>query len=38
MEVAILFESGASVALDKIATVVAPVEQRVKRVILRNRL
>ena len=38
MEAAILFESGASAVVDKIATVVAPVEQRVKRVILRNRL
>ncbi len=38
MEAAILFESGASAAVDKIATVVAPVEQRVKRVILRNKL
>ena len=38
MEAAILFESGASAIVDKIATVVAPVEQRVKRVILRNKL
>ena len=38
MEAAILFESGASEVVDKIATVVAPVEQRVNRVILRNRL
>ena len=38
MEAAILFESGASAFVDKIATVVAPVEQRVKRVILRNKL
>lgn len=38
MEAAILFESGASAVVDKIATVVAPVEQRVKRVILRNKL
>jgi dephospho-CoA kinase len=38
MEAAILFESGASSVVDKIATVVAPVEQRVKRIILRNML
>jgi dephospho-CoA kinase len=38
MEAAILFESGASAFVDKIATVVAPVEQRVKRVVLRNKL
>jgi dephospho-CoA kinase len=38
MEAAILFESGASEVVDKILTVVAPVEQRVKRVILRNKL
>ncbi len=38
MEAAILFESGASVVVDKIATVVAPVEQRMKRVVLRNKL
>lgn len=38
MEAAILFESGASNYVDKIATVIAPVEQRVERVILRNKL
>jgi dephospho-CoA kinase len=38
MEAAILFESGASDYVDKIATVIAPVEQRVERVILRNKL
>jgi dephospho-CoA kinase len=38
MEAAILFESGASSIVDKIATVVAPVEQRVRRIILRNLL
>jgi len=38
MEAAILFESGASKYVDRVATVVAPVEQRVKRVIHRNKL
>jgi dephospho-CoA kinase len=38
MEAAILFESGASKLVDKVATVVAPVEERVQRVILRNSL
>ena len=38
MEAAILFESGASKLVDKIATVVAPVEERVERVIQRNSL
>lgn len=38
MEAAILFESGASKLVDRIATVVAPVEERVERVIHRNRL
>ncbi len=38
MEAAILFESGASDLVDRIATVVAPVEERVARVVLRNRL
>ena len=38
MEAAILFESGASKFVDRIATVVAPVEERVKRVIQRNKL
>jgi dephospho-CoA kinase len=38
MEAAILFESGASNFVDKVATVVAPVEQRMERVIQRNKL
>lgn len=38
MEAAILFESGASKYVDRVATVVAPVEQRVERVIKRNKL
>ena len=38
MESAILFESGASKLVDRIATVVAPVEERVERVINRNNL
>lgn len=38
MEAAILFESGASKLVDKIAVVVAPIEERVNRVIHRNRL
>jgi dephospho-CoA kinase len=38
MEAAILFESGASDFVDRIVTVVAPVEQRVARVIQRNKL
>ena len=38
MEAAILFESGASDFVDKVATVVAPVEQRMERVIQRNKL
>ena len=38
MEAAILFESGASKFVDKVATVVAPVEQRIGRVIARNKL
>jgi dephospho-CoA kinase len=38
MEAAILFESGASEFVDRIATVVAPVDQRVERVIQRNKL
>jgi dephospho-CoA kinase len=38
MEAAILFESGASKYVDRVATVVAPVEQRVDRVIHRNKL
>lgn len=38
MEAAILFESGAFKFVDRVATVVAPVEQRVERVIHRNKL
>jgi dephospho-CoA kinase len=38
MEAAILFESGAADYVDKVATVVAPVDQRVERVIRRNKL
>ena len=38
MEAAILFESGASKLVDKIATIVAPVEERVCRVTIRSRL
>jgi dephospho-CoA kinase len=38
MEAAILFESGASKFVDRVATVVAPTEQRVERVIRRNKL
>ncbi|HUX56627.1 MAG TPA: dephospho-CoA kinase [Bacteroidales bacterium] len=38
MEAAILYESGASELVDKVATVVAPLEERVERVIKRNNL
>jgi dephospho-CoA kinase len=38
MEAAILFESGASEFVDRVATVVAPVDQRISRVIHRNKL
>ena len=38
MEAAILFESGAADYVDKVATVVAPADQRVERVIRRNKL
>lgn len=38
MEAAILFESGASKLVDKIASVVAPAEERIARVIVRNTL
>lgn len=38
MEAAILFESGASKMVDRVATIVAPVEERIERIILRNRL
>lgn len=38
MEAAILFESGSSDAVDLIVTVVAPIEERVNRVIHRSNL
>jgi dephospho-CoA kinase len=38
MEAAILFESRASELVDKVITVVAPVEERIDRVIRRNNL
>jgi dephospho-CoA kinase len=38
MEAAILFESGASKLVDKIATIIAPIEERLNRVILRSKL
>jgi dephospho-CoA kinase len=38
MESAILFESGASKNVDRIATVVAPEEERISRVMERNHL
>jgi len=38
MEAAILFESGASELVDRIVTVVAPVEERIERVVRRNNL
>jgi dephospho-CoA kinase len=37
-EAAILFESGAYRLVDKVVTIVAPVEERIERVIRRNRL
>jgi len=38
MEAAILFESGASELVDRVATVYAPVEERIARVTRRNKL
>jgi len=38
MEAAIMFESGASKLVDRVATVVAPVGERMDRVISRNQL
>lgn len=38
MEAAILFESGASKLVNKIVTVIAPMEERLERVIHRNSL
>ena len=37
MEAAILYESGASKLVEKKATVVAPTEEQINRVIQRNR-
>jgi len=38
IEAAILFESGAAKLVNRIATVVAPVEERIDRVVSRNNL
>lgn len=38
LEAAILFESGASSHVDRIATVIAPIEERIQRVMQRNSL
>jgi dephospho-CoA kinase len=38
MEAAILFESGGSELVDRVATIMAPVEERISRVTLRNKL
>ncbi len=38
MEAAILFESGAYKLVDRIATIVAPLEERISRVTQRNKL
>lgn len=38
MEAAILIESGGYKLVDKVVTIVAPVEERVKRVMIRNKL
>jgi dephospho-CoA kinase len=38
MEAAILFESGAHSIVDRVLTVVAPIEQRVDRVIHRSNI
>lgn len=38
MEAAILFESGGQKHVDKVLTVIAPVEQRVERIVNRNKL
>ena len=38
MEAAILFESGSSEVVDRVITVVAPIEERVSRVIHRSNL
>lgn len=38
MEAAILFESGAAKLVDRVATVIAPIEERIARVTKRNTL
>jgi dephospho-CoA kinase len=38
LEAAILFESGAAKIMDRILTVIAPLEERIERVIRRNSL
>jgi dephospho-CoA kinase len=38
LEAAILFESGASKLVDRVATIAAPVEERIDRVVRRNSL
>jgi dephospho-CoA kinase len=38
MEAAILFESNAQDVVDKVITVIAPIGERIERVILRNKL
>jgi dephospho-CoA kinase len=38
MEAAVLFESRANELVDKVITVVAPVEERIERVVRRNKL
>jgi dephospho-CoA kinase len=38
MEAAILFESGASKLVERVATIVAPLEERLARVIKRNEI
>ena len=38
MEAAILFESGASELVDKVLTVVAPLDQRIERTVKGNQL
>jgi dephospho-CoA kinase len=38
MENAILFESGASALVDRVATIIAPVEERIQRVMQSKEL
>jgi dephospho-CoA kinase len=38
IEAAILFESGTSKLVDRVVTVIAPIEERIERVIKRNKL